>query len=223
MTLEQLIDKYSKYIDDLRFEDLNKALVNTEEIFKIEDGVIDQLNQLILEETGLHLLYEAEHNDHYVIIKNQYCHDLCSRKDSPFVYSYKQRVNPQWSALALFNELVDSNIHALFDYTIDSDNDLLDVDDIRDLTGDDSKVKYFDLALEYSGGRFQIELFLGFYHEDSSSSTQHILCVKELDINYGYGFSKNNSESDKSEYAINDTDIKKVMDQINNKLIQVLK
>ena len=223
MTLEQLIDKYSKYIDDLRFEDLNKALVNTEEIFKIEDKVIDQLNQLILEETGLHLLYEAERNSNYVIIKNQYCQDLCGKKDSPFVYSYRYKVNPKWSALALFNELVDANIHALFDYMIDSDNDLLDADDIRDLTGDDSKVTYFDLALEYSGGRFQIELFLGFYHEESPSLTQYILFIKELDINYGYGFSKNYHESDKSEYAINDTDIKKVMDQIDNKIVQVLK
>lgn len=227
MTLEQFIDKYSNYIDDLKFKDLHKQLIDSEDIFKLEDDVIENLNKLLREEVGIGLLYEAEEDSNYVIIKNQYCEDLCTRNNSPFVYKYTNRIDKSRSTLALFNDLIDSDIHTLFDYIVDSDNDKINVSDARSILGDYSKTKSLELSMDYSGGLFQIVLSFLFTYDDygnfNPSITNNICFIINLPQSFGYGFSKSYYDSAENTYAINDTAIDILIKNINNKVLNALR
>lgn len=226
MTLEQFIDKYSNYIDDLKFKDLHKQLVDSEDIFKLEDNVIENLNKLLIEEVGISLLYEAEEDSNYVIIKNQYCEDLCTRNNSPFVYKYTNRIDKSRSTLALFNDLIDSDIHTLFDYIVDSDNDKINVSDARSILGDYSKTKSLNLFMDYSGGLFQIVLSFLFTYDDygnfNPSITNNICFIINLPQSFGYSFSKSYLDSDINTYAINDTAIDTLIKEIDKKVLGAL-
>ena len=227
MTLEQFIDKYSNYIDDLKFKDLHKQLIDSEDIFKLEDGVIENLNKLLREEVGFDLLYEAETDSNYTIIKNGYCEDLCTRNNSPFAYHYSTKIDNNKSTLALFNDLIDSNIHNRFHYILQSDNDKISVSDDRYILGDYSKTKSLNLFMDYSGGLFQIVLSIDFTYQDYGNFDPYIknnICfVRDLDASFGYGFSKSYLDSDENNYAINDNIIDSLMKQIDKQILDAVK
>ena len=226
MTLEQFIDKYFNYIDNLKFKDLHKQLVDSEDIFKLEDNAIENLNKLLIEEVGIGLLYEAEEDSNYVIIKNQYCEDLCTRNNSPFVYKYTNRIDKSRSTLALFNDLIDSDIHTLFDYIVDSDNDKINVSDARSILSDYSKTKSLELSMDYSGGLFQIVLSFLFTYDDygnfNPNITNSICFILNLPQNFGYSFSKSYYESAENTYAINDTAIDTLIKNIDKRVLGAL-
>lgn len=223
MTLNQFINKYCNYIDNLKFKDLHKQLVKSIDIFRLDDNLIEELNKLLLEEVGIDLLYEADKDPNYVIITNRYCQDLCKTNSSPFVYNYTNKLNTRKSASAIFNDLIDSNIHNLFDYIIDSSSDQINLNDARSIFKDESRVKYLELSIDYSGGIFQIILdFCAYIYEDFDNVTDNISFVINLDNSFGYGFSKSYWDSHNNKYAINTTAIDTLIKNINKQILEAL-